>query len=105
MKYNYCPICGEKLPPHHLGKYCKTCSRKVFTKKVIRTAVVTGVVVGAGVGAYFYVKHHKKQTLESAQKLASMALAYEMKKIANNKDALLEVARSAGKALAEKQFS
>lgn len=102
MRYNYCPICGEKLPPHHLGKYCKNCSRKVFAKKAIRTVVLTGVVAGLGVGAYYYVKNHKKQTIETAQKLASMALAYEAKKLASNKDALLEVVRNAGKTLAEK---
>ena len=58
--------------------------------------------MGLGVGAYYYVKHHKKQTIETAQKLASMALAYEAKKLANNKDALLEVVRNAGKTLASK---
>ena len=99
MKYNYCPICGEKLPRHHLGKYCKDCSKKIMKKKVIGAVVVTAAAAAAGTGAYFYVKHHKKEVKEAAQQLASAALAYKVKQLNNDKDALLEVVKTAGKLL------
>ena len=47
MKYQYCPICGEKLPERHHGKYCKKCNAKMRRKKLLRTAIVLGVVAGA----------------------------------------------------------
>ena len=99
MKYNYCPICGEKLPPHHLGKLCKNCSTEQLKKKIVGTVVLTGVAAAAGIGAYYYVKNHKKEVKEGAEKLAGLALAYQFKRLNNEKDALIEVAKQAGKLL------
>ncbi len=99
MKYNYCPICGEKLPPHHLGKYCRECSKKIIRDRVITTVVLTTVAAAAGVGVYYYVKNHKKEVKEAAQELAATAFNYKIKQLANDKDALIEVAKQAGKLL------
>ena len=95
MKYNYCPVCGEKLPPHHLGKLCKNCAKKEFKKKAITAVVLTGIAAGAGAGVYYYVKNHKKEVTEYAKDLASMALAVEMKKLSSDAKALAEVAKNA----------
>ena len=94
MKYNYCPICGEELPNHYHGKFCKNCAKKEFRKKAIKTAVITGFVVGAGALGWYYVKHHKKEVAKAATKLASQALALEAKKIALEKGALLDAAKA-----------
>ena len=99
MKYNYCPICGEKLPKHHLGKYCNECSKKIIKKKVVVGVVVTAAAAAAGAGAYFYVKNHKEEVKQAAQELASAAFAYKVKQLNNDKDALIEVAKTAGKLL------
>ena len=95
MKYNYCPVCGEKLPPHHHGKLCKNCSKKEFKKKAITAVVLTGVAVGAGAGVYYYVKNHKKEVTQYAKDLAATALALELKKISSDAKLLTEVAKSA----------
>ena len=69
MKYNYCPVCGEKLPKHHFGKMCKNCARKEFKKQAVRTALIVGIAAGAGTAAYFYVKNHKKEVANAASAL------------------------------------
>ncbi len=95
MKYNYCPICGEKLPKHHIGKLCKTCARKQFKKQAIKTVLLVGLAAGAGTAAYFYVKDHKKETAAAASKLAGQALALQAKKLEAEQKLLLEAARRA----------
>ena len=97
MKYNYCPICGEKLPAHHIGKYCNNCTKKIIKDRVVTTLVVTTVAAAAGAGLYYFVKTHQKEVKETAQELASVAFNYKVKQLANDTGALLEVAKQAGK--------
>jgi hypothetical protein len=99
MKYNYCPVCGEKLPPHHIGKCCNNCTKKIIKDRVVTTLVVTTVAAAAGVGLYYFVKSHQEEVKETAQELASVALNYKVKQLANDTGALLEVAKHAGKLL------
>ena len=64
MKYHYCPICGEALPPKHRGKYCKECAAKERKKKLLRTAICMGVAVGVGAITVTVVSAKKKVILE-----------------------------------------
>jgi hypothetical protein len=100
VKYNYCPVCGEKLPKYHLGKLCKNCRKKEIKEQAIRTAVICTVVAGAGTAAYFYVKHHKKEVAQATAKLASKALELQAKKVYAEQKLLLEAARHVSKAKA-----
>ena len=92
MRYNYCPICGKELVPHHIGKLCPDCAKKQFKRKLIRTAVVTGLIGAAGAGTYYYVTHHKKEVAQAAEKLASEALALELKRLAATTKILIDTA-------------
>ena len=93
MKYNYCPVCGEKLPKHHFGKMCKNCARKEFKKQAVRTALIVGIAAGAGTAAYFYVNNHKKEVANAASALASQALALQAKKLSAEQKLWMEAAK------------
>ena len=93
MKYNYCPVCGEKLPKHHIGKLCKNCRKKEFKKQAVKTVVLVGLVAGAGTAAYFYVKDHKKETASAASKLAAQALALQAKRLQAEQKLMTEAAK------------
>ncbi|MBR4456231.1 MAG: hypothetical protein IKS32_08400 [Solobacterium sp.] len=93
MKYNYCPVCGEKLPPHHFGKLCKNCAKKEFTKKAVGTVVAVGITAAVGAGVYYYVKHHKKEVAGAAAALATKALELELHKLAEEPKIMLDLAK------------
>ncbi len=102
MKYNYCPVCGEKLPPHHIGKMCRNCARKDFKKKVIAGTVILGVGAASAAAAYYYVRSHKEEVASAAKDLAELAVASEIKKLANDTGAVVDFARNVYR-LAQKQ--
>ena len=99
MKYNYCPVCGDELPPHHLGKLCGKCARKEFVKSAVKTVVIAGVAVAVGAGAYYYVTTHKKETARAAEQLASSLVTLQMKKLQAEQKLLKEASKTAQKLL------
>ena len=94
MKYNYCPVCGEELPPHHRGKLCKKCAKKELGKKAVTALVCAGIGAAVGYGTYYYVTRHKKEVAARLQDFATKAVEIELRKLANEPKQFLELART-----------
>ena len=70
MRYQFCPLCGKELSPHHHGKYCKECAAEQRRKTAKRVAIAAGVTVAVGAAAVGVAAYKNKRIRKRIVKLA-----------------------------------